>query len=541
MLPDRPPASAYESEGGRLMTQYLDGKVTGKAVVDAVFNKESEAVNRLAEMSFAVHRRHLDGTYSDADQEKVQVLEMALDKRLTETVRYHETIGDAIKYGTTITAGAIGFIFAPEISSGVNSLFRSSAVQTPKNIATRMYTGASNFANKMYTGATSIFKRGPTSGSAASDITGEAAADAGEATSASEGSAVVAANEAAAAAEHSAAAAAHAAVAAKSSATAAETVGELNKPAGLAGKVKGRGRPATDADTKPASSDTATLPVLGTVAESAAASESVQNENLSRAAEDLAQSSGSTASAKAAAADAAAVGDGASAESAAAAKAASAKNASADGRDWYSRAIAGIKTRNGRLTSEELIVRDVSYALSSPDLAKGFEVVAVPESELDTVKFLQYSKTGRAGFQVNQAPGNTYFTARTLAPLKGWDYFYVRGRAIEVMTDDGRKVVIPGGTVVNLASARLKSFNSADMFAMSDSSNRLIKRTAIGGTAGLLTLWGMSTVDTKYLTVNEYVSTLAKSGINLYDFPDQLRSNWEEHANVPRTSPKTVE
>ncbi len=496
---DIPPATAINTKGGRLLVGYLRGTFSGESVVDQIFESEKSAPYRLAEISAAIVKLRNAGQFTAEDEDKVQLLQTAVNKRLIQTISYHEKMDRWIKYGVSAGLGVVAGFYAPELIDAGSGVLESPIVQGPKNVITKGWEAFVNGVKRSYKfgydTTTSLFRRG---GKVAAE---EAATAAGERVVGEE--VVQTADQAAAptAAQAEETAAAEAAVDQAAQESRPETTDDL------AGTV---GEGADETQEVPSLTETVTQP---------------------------SQPGESAASPK---------------ESATTPKAKS---------SLYSRIMGTYKSRINRLTPEEVVVRDVARALSSPELARGFEVIRVPDEQLAAIKTLKFSRTGVPGFRMNQMENSSFLTVRTAAK-DGYEYFYVRGRAIETITDDGRKIVTSGPTIINIAANRMRGWandtvgffknsaskvksatlNSQVVQALtSQAGQRWIQSTAVGGATSMLTLWALNPIDTRYLTVNDYLLALSKKGINLNDFPDELRTELQNEAKVPQKLAQPVD
>ena len=491
---DIPPATAINTKGGRLLVGYLRGTFSGELVVDQIFKSEKSAPYRLAEISAAILKLRNAGQFTAEDEDKVQLLQTAVNKRLIQTISYHEKMDQWIKYGVSAGVGAVAGFYAPELIDAGSGVLDSSVVQAPKNIIVKGWEAFVNGFKRGYKfgydTTTSLLRRG---GKVAAE---EAATVAGEKVVGEEAAQVASqtAAQAGATAQTEEVAAAEAAVDQAAQESRPETVDDL------AGTV-GEGF-VDQTQEMPAPNET--------VGQADQPNESTTS-----------QESATTPKAKS---------------------------------GLYSRVVGAYKSRFNRLTSEEVVVRDVARALSSPELARGFEVIRIPEEQLDAVKTLKFSRTGIPGFRMNQMENSSFLTIRTAAK-SGYEYFYVRGRAIETITEDGRKIVTSGPTIISIAANRMRGWaqdtvgffktgagkvKSATLDSRvvqaltSQAGKRWIQSTAVGGATSMLTLWALNPIDTRYLTVNDYLLALSKKGINLNDFPDELRTELQNEAKVPK-------
>ena len=476
---DVPPATAINTEGGRLLVGYLKGTFSGESVVDAVFDTEKLVPYRLAEISAAILKLRSAGQFTAQDEDKVQMLETALNKRLIGTIEYHDTLDRWIKYSVAAAISIPATIYAPEIIGAGKGLLESPVITAPKSWIVRAYEGT-----------LALFRRfGRSKGAEAA---GEAAA--GEV-----------ATEATAVAEQRAA---------EQAAAEGLKPGEVRED--LSGTV-GEGGPTEEEFPTVAGAKTESAAQAGQGAEPAAQEEAA-----------------------------------AESESAAAAK--------SEKPGLYARIVGSYKTRFGRVTPEQVVIRDINRALSSPELARGFEVTAIPEEQLDQAKALTFSRTGIPGFAMNQGEGSRFLTVR-VATGAGYKYFYVNGRAIEILTESGEKQIVRGPTIIKIAADRMKGWrddtagffsrvggrtknlalqakdaafnNRVSQWLLSQRGKQIIQQSVVGGATGMLTLWALSPINTRYLTVNEYLRALSKEGINLNDFPDELRTELQQEAKVP--------
>lgn len=478
---DVPPATAINTKGGRLLVGYLKGTFSGESVVEAVFDSEPRIPYRLAEISAAILKLRSAGQFTAEDEDKVQLLETALNKRLVETIQYHENLDHWIKYGVALAASVPAAIWAPEIVGAGQGVLESSIVQTPKNYIVRGFQGA-------YRGVMSIFRR--KSAQAAAAATEEVVQTAEQ--------------------------------------RAAERVAEAETERAAESVARA-------SETQTQTTSKVTDEFAGTIGEGIEGEPQVQPETVTHA-EPAAETSKT-------------------AEAAAQAQ-------KAEKAGLFSRVVGSYKTRAGRLTAKEVAIRDINHALSSPDLAHGFEVNDVPEEQLGNVKLLKFSRTGITGFGMHQTEGSKFLVVRELTP-GGYKYFYVNGRAIEILTQDGQRMVVKGPTVIKIASDRMKGWaqdattffgrggrgvknaalkardlafnNRVSQWLTSQAGKRAIQSTAVGSAAGMLALWAVNPIDTQYLTVNDYLNALSKQGINLNDFPDELRTELQQEAKVPHT------
>ncbi len=478
---DVPPATAINTKGGRLLVGYLRGTFSGETVVDQVFDTQRKAPIRLGEISAAILKLRNAGQFSAEDEDKVQILDTALNKRLIQTIQDHDRYGRYFKYGTATVVALVTGAYAPEIVDAGSNALDSSIVQTPKNAIVngikRGYQTTSDWIS-------SLFRRG--SKSAAEGIVSETAAE--DATAASRAA--------------SAAGATAAGVAPQQAAEVAASEAAVEQAAQVS-------RPETFDD------------VAGTVGESTngtipgATGETVTGETVSP--------SGTVSPV-----------------------------VKAVRPSLYIRVMGALKTRFGRLTPEQVIVRDMARALP-PQLARGFEVIPVAPEQMEIIRGLKFNRTGIPYLAMNQVEGTIYLTVRTITS-KGYEYFYVRGRGVETITEDGHRLITTGPTVIGMAASRMRGWaqDTAGFFRRgttqvkdwttnsrlsqmltSEAGKKWIQSTAVGSASGLLTFWALDPINTRYLTVNDYLLALSKKGINLNDFPDDLRTELQNEAKVP--------
>lgn len=222
-------------------------------------------------------------------------------------------------------------------------------------------------------------------------------------------------------------------------------------------------------------------------------------------------------------------------------------------RNLYTRTVAYIATR-GNATPKQLVQRHITRLFGSDELAKGFRVTEVPADDLRSVKRMVFYKTGITGLRLHQRKGENYFIAKQLDRKGEWNYFYVQGTGVRAITKNGEELLIPAPTMTAVAAQRMRDYGSRSVNFVSETgrkiktgvtnsrayqyistnprARRVVEGTAVGAAIGGITLLALRPIDTRYITLDDYVKDLEKEGVHLEEFLDLRRADAQAAAQI---------
>lgn len=215
-------------------------------------------------------------------------------------------------------------------------------------------------------------------------------------------------------------------------------------------------------------------------------------------------------------------------------------------------------------TSEvaENIVRQNMHRILGAELSQtALGIREVASQGVPRVNRLVFQRTGIPGMRINYRPNTKRITVKLTPEAGNVKYFYVYGKSVTAHAKDGKEFAIPAEGIAAVTAARLRGFGDSSVNFISSTGQKIktgvtnsraykyvsenpkvqdaLKRTAVGGSIGVLTYLALRPLDTRYLFIDGYVEDLTENGVALEDFLDVQRVEAQAAANilVPMVAP----
>jgi hypothetical protein len=213
----------------------------------------------------------------------------------------------------------------------------------------------------------------------------------------------------------------------------------------------------------------------------------------------------------------------------------------------YRRAVGFVGAPADAAARERMVFNHIYRVINSPQLAKGYSVARITDksSKFAEAEKLEFVKTGIPGFRIHHDPESDYFIAQLITRGGVPEYYRVTGQGIRAVTTGGESIDIPAKGMVGLASDRLQQWG-ANTAALTKSAaakskeyvsetrpyqymtsdpfgQRLVQGAAVGVPIAATTLLAIHPLNTRYLTLDDYVRELEADGVKVDQFIDTQR------------------